>query len=94
MASVRTVALTGSDQAVSVAAGIYAGFAIRETAGATATVRLYDNASAASGTLLDTIALAANESAREYYLPGGIWCVNGIYAKIVAGTVEGSVRIA
>lgn len=92
MASVRTVALTGSDQAVAASASIYAGFAIRETAGAAAVVRLYDNASAASGTLLDEIALAANESAREYY-PGGIWCINGVYAKIVSGAIEGSVRI-
>ena len=93
MAAVRTVALTGSDQAVNAAAGIYAGFAIRETAGAAAVVRIYDNASAGSGTLIDTVGLAANESAREFY-PGGIWCVLGIYVDIVSGTVEGSVRVA
>jgi hypothetical protein len=93
MHTVRTAALTGSDQVVSGSAGIYAGFAVRETAGAVAVVRVYDSASAASGTLLDTIALAANESAREFY-PGGVWCSNGVYVKIVSGAVEGSVRIA
>jgi hypothetical protein len=93
MTAVRTVALTGSDQAINATAGIYVGFAIRETAGAVAVVRIYDNASAGSGTLLDSIGLAANESAREFY-PGGIWCSGGIYVDVVSGSVEGSVRVA
>lgn len=87
------VALTGSDQAIRAAgSGIYLGFSVRETAGSTATIRVYDNASAASGTLLDSIQLAANESAREWY-PGGIWFSAGVYVDIVSGAVEGSVRV-
>jgi len=94
MAAAVPVALTGADQAAAAAGpGTYLGFAIRETAGAVATIRVYDNASAASGTLLDTIELSANESAREYYGPDGLWFKSGVYVKIVAGTVEGSVRI-
>jgi hypothetical protein len=92
-AAVGAVALTGSDQAVSAKPAIYAGFVIRETAGAVAVVRLYDNPSAASGTLIDDVALAANESAREFY-PNGIWAATGIYVKIVSGAVEGSIRVA
>lgn len=88
----RTVALTGADQAAFAARCVYAGFTIRETAGSTAVVQIFDNASAASGVLLDTISLAASESAREFY-PGGIFAVNGVYVEIVSGTVEGSVRI-
>lgn len=86
-----TVALTGSDQAASAVPAVYRGFSVRETAGAVAVVRIYDHASAASGTLLDTISLAASESRAEYYAQG-IWAVNGIYVKIVSGTIEGSVR--
>jgi hypothetical protein len=86
------VALTGSDQAVRTTHGTYCGFTIRETAGSTAVVRIYDHASAASGTIIDTIGLAANESAREFY-PNGIRVSNGIYVDIVSGAVEGSVRL-
>lgn len=87
----RAIALTGSDQAVRAAPATYCGFSVRETAGSTASLLVYDNASAASGTLIDVINLAANESAREFY-PGGIHCVNGIFVD-VTGTVQGSVRI-
>lgn len=91
-ADIILVALTGSDQVVRATHGTYCGFSIRETAGAAAVVRIYDHASAASGNLLDTIRLAANESARECY-PRGIRADNGVYVDIVSGTVEGSVRL-
>lgn len=91
-AYVRSVALTGSDQAVRATASVYRGFTIRETAGATAVVRIFDHASAASGTVLDEISLAADESARELY-PAGIWAENGIYVDVVSGSVAGSIRV-
>lgn len=92
--NVVSVALTGSDQAVRASGCTYHGFTIRETSGvAVAVVNIYDNASAASGTLLDTISLAANESAREDYLPQGIRAGNGIYVDVVSGAVAGSVRV-
>src|SRR5690606_3157354 len=80
---VRAVALTGSDQAVCPNPSGYCGFAIRETAGSTAVVRIYDNASAASGPLIDVVALAANESAREFY-PVPIAAQNGVYVDVVS----------
>ena len=92
MASAVAVALTGSDQSVSSTHCTYYGFSIRETVGAAAVIRIYNNASANSGTLLDTISLAANESAREDYAMG-LQAENGIYIDIVSGTVEGSVRL-
>lgn len=91
------IALTGSppaSQVVVSSPGSYVGWALRETAGAVATVRLYDNSSSASGTLLDTIQLAANESGSEWLSGNGLRFANGVYAQVVAGTVEGSVRIA
>jgi hypothetical protein len=87
----RSVALTGSDQAVLASAGAYRGICLRETAGATAVVRVYDNASAASGTVIAAFSLAANASADVVH--DGIWVVNGVYVDVVSGAVEGSVRV-
>lgn len=90
----RSLALTGSDQAVRAAASIYCGFAVQETGGSNAaTVRIYDNASGASGTLIDTVNLAAGGSEARMY-DRGLWCENGIYVDVGGtGTVAGSIRI-
>lgn len=86
-------ASTGADQAVADAAGFYRGFTLRETTGAApATVVIYDNASAASGTILEEITLLAGESAREWYGVPGIPTLNGIYVDVVSGAVAGSIR--
>lgn len=91
--SYQTVALTGADQAVKATAAMYGGYTVQETAGSAATVRIYDNASAASGTLIGAVNLAANGSA-DVSLVYPTWCVNGIYVDVGgAGTVAGSVRI-
>ena len=89
----RSIALTGSDQAASTAAGSYRGVALWNSHATNgSTVTLYDNASAASGTVIDAFTLAAGTSASV--LHDGIWCVNGIYVDIGGtGTVVGSVRI-
>lgn len=74
--------------------GTYRGYTFRNTSAvAVATVRVYDNASAASGTLLDTVQLAASESAGDWYADGGIRAENGVYVEVVAGAIEGSVRV-
>lgn len=88
------VALTGANQAIAVpGADGYFGFSIRETAGAAAIVRIYDNNSAA-GTIIEDISLAALESAREFYGDAGIQTiVGGLFVQIVSGTVEGSIRV-
>ena len=88
-----SVALTGSDQVVKDQATVYRGFTIRETSGSdAAVVLLYDNASAASGTIIEQISLLPGESAREWY-SGGFVVANGIYADVVSGAVAGSIRI-
>lgn len=88
----NALALTGNSQVVLGSPGYYVGFTIRETAGAAAVVRIWDNASAASGTLLDTIALAANQSIADALPGGGLRALNGIYVEKVSGAFEGSVR--
>jgi hypothetical protein len=88
-----SVPLTGTDQVVRDVPAYYVGFTIRETAGATAVVRIFDHASAATGTVLEEISLTANQSAREYY-PSGLRAALGVYVDVVSGSVAGSVRIA
>lgn len=87
----RAIALTGSDQAVRATAAVYRGIALRETAGSSAAVRVYDNASTASGTVIAAFTLAANASVDVVH--DGVWCVNGIYIDVISGAVEGSVRV-
>ena len=89
----RSIALTGADQAVRTGPGIFRGYTVVETGGASpATVRIYDHASAASGTLIGAVNLPAGGSADVHC--DGVWCENGIYVDTGgAGTVAGSVRI-
>lgn len=94
MSHARTIALTGADQAVRATPAVYRGFTVVETGGSsTATVRIYDHASAASGTLIGAVNLAAGGAA-DVSLNIGVWCENGIYVDVGgSGTVAGSIRI-
>lgn len=69
--------------------GVLKGITIRETAGAAATVRLFDN-TAASGTLLGTYGLAALGSIDIGLMNRRI--SKGVTAA-VTGTVEGSIFV-
>lgn len=91
MALIRAVALTASDQGVFTGQTTYYGICLRETAAAVASVRVYDGTSA-TGTLIDVVSLAASGSFSVMH-PHGIRCYLGIYVDIVAGTVEGSIRL-
>jgi len=97
MPATLAVALTGADQIIAnPSAGqgpsLYAGFSVRETAGSTAVLRIHNGTSAA-GTLLDSVSLAAGESAREFYSPP-IWASLGVFVDVISGSIEGSVRVA
>jgi len=78
--------------AISTRRARYHGYALRDSGGAGAVVRIWDSPSAASGTILDTINLAAGESAAPFY-EKGIEAQTGIFVQVVSGTVEGSIRI-
>lgn len=70
----------------------FRGCSIRDTSGATNTVKLYDNASAASGTVLLSVQLAANASVPPLALADGLRATSGLYLS-ATGAVEGSVWI-
>lgn len=72
--------------------GRLAGYALRETAGAAAVVRLLDGPDA-NGDMLLSLSLAANESTRDWYLPGGISFTQGLFVVVVSGAIEGNVYL-
>jgi hypothetical protein len=59
---------------------------------AAAVITIYDNASAASGTVLAqwTGTVAGD---KEFDFADGVRCVNGIYVNVASGTVTGHIRI-
>ena len=75
----------------------YAGVALHAKSAASCIVRFWDNASAASGTIIDVIELTASGvgSFTSYALDGGgVFIANGIYVELVSGTMpEGSIRV-
>jgi hypothetical protein len=87
------VALTGgASQIVRNGPTIYKGIIVRDT-GAGCLIRVWDNASAASGTIIDIVNLGA---AGVSPTPNNInlWCQNGVFIERVSGTTyEGSVRL-
>ena len=83
----------GTSQRISNSVGRLAGFSLRETSGTdVAVVRLRDGIDA-NGDLLATISLAAAESVRDWFLPGGIAFGAGCYVEIVSGEVEGVIYL-
>ena len=66
---------------------------VRETSGTVAaTLRLWDGSNA-NGVLLDTVALSAGQSTRDYYLDGQYNYYGGLYLQVVSGTFEGLVVV-
>lgn len=87
-AQASAVNVTGTG-AVSTGPCTYRGFWIGSTAGATVTI--YDNATAASGTVLAQFTLAANGAASDD-ITDGVRCLNGIYVSATAA-IQGHVRV-
>lgn len=61
--------------------------------GVAQTVTIYDNASAASGTVLAQFTASAAGQAFQESPADGIRCANGIFVNVSAGAVVGSVRV-
>jgi hypothetical protein len=70
--------------------GSYCGYALSETAGAAATVTLYDSATGATGAILDVMSFTAHQPQSANYVRPGRQVKNGIYAQIT-GAVAGSI---
>lgn len=83
------VNITGTAQAISATPCTLRGFSIGSTAGSTVT--LYDNASAASGTVLAQFTLAA-AGFQHAEFADGVRCSSGVYLSTGAAC-QGNVRI-
>ena len=81
--------LPASSKAIRSGAGQLGGFSVAETAGSTAKIRLWDNATSASGTLVATIPLTANAGLTKEF-KWGVRLTNGLFVEVVSGAVEGS----
>ena len=81
--------------AVRTTACSYNGYSLRAGASG-AVITIYDNASAASGTVLEVINISASTSVHVYYPEekgtGGLRAVNGLYFS-TNQTVTGSIRV-
>lgn len=87
--------VAGATQVLAARPTRYKGIVVRETSGGACVLRLWDNASAASGTIIEIVSLAANATATIHLGgDGGIACANGLFLERVSGTnFEGSVRL-
>jgi hypothetical protein len=84
------VNVTGTS-AVSAVPCTYRGLSIRDTSGATNTVKVFDNTSAATGTVMASFQLLANASALDN-VTDGVRAAAGLYLQST-GAIEGSVRV-
>ena len=91
---VKLPASTGALAKISVPGSTFHGFAVHSVGGA-AVVRFWDNASAASGTLLATVDLTAPGTVGCFVNEAGLnlMVFNGVWVEYVSGTVEGSVYV-
>lgn len=94
--AVTSVGVTTS-AVVEAAPTTYYGYTFYNSGGSAALVRIYDNDSAASGTILDVVNVPAGGSVNAYYAVedcyGGLRATAGVYFSTSA-TIEGSVRVA
>ena len=83
----RASALNVTGDAAALArASVFFGFSLRDTSGSANTVTIYDNASAASGTVIASVAIAANGS-QTLSIPNGLGLLNGLYIDTTAAVV-------
>lgn len=83
--------LNGAGKALVQFSAKLGGFAIRNmSSSSTAAMDFYDGTDT-TGNAIVPITLAANESTREYWWPGGVLFKNGVYANVTSGEIKGSI---
>lgn len=92
---VKLPATSGLLSSVNTPGPVFGGWVIHSVGGA-AVVRMWDNASAASGTLLCAVDLTAPGTVGcfDHFQIDPLFVKNGIWVEYVSGTVEGSVYVA
>jgi hypothetical protein len=90
--------ISAGSQVIHDSPATYYGVTVRNTSAVSGVIRIWDNAAAASGVLLETVTVPASNSFNIQYnvedQTGGIRAVNGVYFELVSGTFEGSIRVS
>lgn len=87
----KSSGLKNADGIIKAAAGYLLGFTVNNDAGGTndAVAVLYDNASAASGTVVGKgVCDAVGQSSFSITFPNPIWCENGLYLDVTGTGCE------
>lgn len=96
--SINSKDISSGSQVIHSDPATYYGLTVRNTGATAGVIRVWDNASAASGILLETVAVAAGVSFNIQYnvedATGGIRAKSGVYFELVSGTFEGSIRVS
>lgn len=93
--TITPINISGADQTVRQGATPFWGYSLAETAGATASMIIYDDASGTSGgdaPILAEIKFVANQSYDVMY-PSPVDARYGVTIDVVAGAIAGSVRL-
>ena len=90
MAVVKTVTSSGIISAVGL--GTFKGFVISNDHDTDeAQITIYDNASAASGTVIAKVVVGPDSTETLWLAQGGVNFTNGLYCGIAAGTISASI---
>ncbi len=89
----KVVTVGGVNLRAMASAGTLLGFSLRETTGAAAALVYVRDGADAGGKLLSIVSLAAGESIRDWFGPGGLSVGAGVYLDVTAGQVEGAVYL-
>lgn len=96
--AITSISIAAGSQTIHDTPATYYGLTVRNTGVASGVIRIWDNVSAASGLLLETVTVPASNSFNIQYnvedQTGGIRASNGIYYELVSGTFEGSIRVS
>ena len=87
---VKSIALTGADQAIATAQVFY-GLAITNESGSAINLHIHNGASSSGTPIISGVYVANNQSQTIWLGPNGVNCPSGIYVDVVSGTATGSV---
>ena len=87
---VKSIALTGADQAIATAQVFY-GLVITNESGAAINLHIHNGASNSGTPIIAGAYVANNQSHTTWVGPNGVACPAGIYIDVVSGTTTGSV---
>ncbi|CAB4155958.1 hypothetical protein UFOVP665_33 [uncultured Caudovirales phage] len=87
---VKSIALTGADQAVATAQVFY-GIVITNESGASMNIHVHNGANGSGTPIIAGLHVNNNDSEYLWFGPNGVNCPSGIWIDVVSGTPTGSV---